>query len=137
MFIEPVLQKNDSDCGVACVQMVLNYYQDNHRGIQSLTNTVDGVQVRTIESFFREKGYMVVSGNLDLRLLRQFIKLKVPVICLTQGHYIVIVGTYRDKIIYNCPINGQTIESTIKFKKKWTNISDGACLINWGIVVYL
>jgi ABC-type bacteriocin/lantibiotic exporter with double-glycine peptidase domain len=135
LTIEPIYQKHDSDCGVACVQMVLNYYQTNNRGIHSLTSSIDGVQARTIESYLREKGFMIVSGNMDLKLLRYYIKAKTPIICLIEGHYIVVTGFDKRKIVYNCPANGQVIESLAKFKKKWFNISDGACLVNWGIAV--
>jgi hypothetical protein len=64
--VEPIHQKTDSDCGVACVEMLLNYFETNKRGISGLSCALDGLQVRTIESFLREKGFCLVSGNYDV-----------------------------------------------------------------------
>lgn len=131
-----ITQKTDSDCGIACVSMVLEYYKANNRGITSLSSGIDGVQVRTIESFLREKGFAVCSGNMDMQLIKHFIKQKIPVITLLDNHYIIIKGFENRKIIYNDPMKGEIYESQVKFNKRWFNISDGAHLINWGIVAW-
>ena len=131
-----VLQKTSSDCGVACVQMMLDYHKMNTRGILSLSSTIDGLQVRTIESFLREKGFSVVAGNMNLNFIKYCIKNKIPVITLLDNHYIIIKGFQNRKILYNDPEKGEMSESVIKFNKRWFNISDGAHLINWGITAW-
>jgi ABC-type bacteriocin/lantibiotic exporter with double-glycine peptidase domain len=132
-----IYQMKDSDCGVACVQMVLGYYGINNRGVTSLANVIDGVQIRTIEAFFREKGCLVISGNMDIDTLRYYVKRKIPIIILFAGHYVVLVGFANRSVHYNCPLQGPKSLSISRFKKLWFNILDGACLFNWGIVVYV
>lgn len=129
-------QKSDSDCGVACVSMLLEYYKMNNRGIQSLSSSIDGLQVRTIESFLREKGFSVVSGNMNMDFIRYCIRKKIPVITLLENHYIIIKGFGNRKIIYNDPEKGEIYEGVVKFNRRWFNISDGAHLINWGIAAW-
>lgn len=131
-----VIQKTASDCGVACVQMMLDYYQTNNRGVQSLSSSIDGLQVRTIESFLREKGFSVISGNMNMEFIRYFIRNKIPVITLLNNHYIIIKGFGNRRIIYNDPEKGEIYEGVIKFNKHWYNISDGAHLINWGVAAW-
>lgn len=133
MKIEPVYQKSDSDCGRACIEMILNYYLVNTRGLTSLSCAIDGVQLRTIESFLREKGFCVIAGNFDIKLLRYYVKSGVPIICLLQDHYVLVTGFEGRQIIYNCPMNGEQRQSIISFKRDWWNLGD-SILFNWGIV---
>lgn len=118
------------------MSMLLEYYQANNRGITSLASGIDGLQVRTIESFLRDKGFSVCSGNMDMALIKHLIKRKLPVITLVDNHYIIIKGFQNRKIIYNDPMRGEIYENQTKFNKRWYNISDGAHLINWGIVAW-
>jgi ABC-type bacteriocin/lantibiotic exporter with double-glycine peptidase domain len=134
MDISPIYQNGDSDCGVACLQMLLNYHKVRRHG--SLANAVDGVQIRTIESFLREKGLQVVAGNMTIHLLKYFVARKLPIICLIDGHYVLVKGFEPRKIIYNCPALGELKESLVKFNKKWFNTHDGNCLTSWAIVAF-
>lgn len=136
MNMPMIYQSKESDCGVACVQMVLLYYLVNNRGVTSLANAIDGVQVRTIESYLREKGLHVISGNMDLTTLRHFVKRKIPVIILFTGHYVVITGFANKSVQYNCPIDGPKSIGINSFKKRWFNIYDGVALFNWGIAIH-
>jgi hypothetical protein len=136
MLKVPILtQKTDHDCGITCVEMILAYFNINNRGISSLSSIIDGLQVRTIESYFREKGCNVISGNMNIETLRYFIRNKTPVITLLDNHYIIIKGFANRKIIYNDPESGEVYESLAKFKKRWWNISDGSTLVAWGIAI--
>lgn len=135
LHIEPIYQRLDCDCGVACVQMLLNWLEQNKRGIMGLGSVIDGLQVRTIESFLREKGLRVISGNLDIHMLRHHVRQGSPVICLVTDHYVLVKGFIPRKIIYNCPMDGEKTESIAKFKKRWATTSDYT-LINWGIAAY-
>lgn len=132
--IEPIYQRTDSDCGIACLQMVLTYFDANKRGISALSTAIDGLQVRTLESYLRERGFCVISGNLNMKLLKYAVKLNMPAICLTEEHYVVVKGFEGRSIIYNCPKNGEIKESTYSFNKRWHNYSDDAVLYNWGII---
>lgn len=138
MYIKPVLQKTDSDCGLACCIMILDYYQKPYKKTHHihLSNELDGLQVRTIESFFRERNFRVISGNMHISFLRYFIKIKIPIICLISGHYVLVTGFSGRKIRYNCPIKGETTESIIAFNRIWWNNADGTYLLNWAIAVY-
>lgn len=134
--IEPVFQQLDSDCGVACVQMILDWVNVNRRGINSLSTAIDGLQARTIESFLREKGLCVVSGNLDIKSLKYYLKRGIPAICLVCDHYVVVKGFLPRKVVYNCPLKGEIQESLAKFRKNWFKLADDQTLVNWGIVAY-
>lgn len=136
MNVPTIYQTKDSDCGVACVQMLMLYYSINSRGVTSLANAIDGVQVRTIESFFREKGLHVISGNMDIATLRFFVRKSIPIIVLFAGHYVVLTGFENKSVQYNCPIEGPKSIGIGAFKKRWWNLSDGVALVNWGIAVY-
>lgn len=137
MNIEPVFQSSESDCGVACVQMVCNHMLLKNRGISGLSSSIDGLQIRTIESFFREKGCCVVSGNMDIKLLKHYIKSNIPVIVLTFDHYVLVTGFEGRRIIYNCPMEGRVSKSVINFKKQWMRVWDDTVLFNWGIAAYV
>jgi len=134
MDISPIYQNGDSDCGVACIQMLLNYHKVRKNG--SLANAVDGVQIRTIESYLREKGLYVIAGNMTTAILKHFVKQKLPIICLIDGHYVLVKGFVPRKIIYNCPVSGEVVESLVKFNSKWFNDHDGNCLTSWAIVAF-
>jgi ABC-type bacteriocin/lantibiotic exporter with double-glycine peptidase domain len=131
--IEPIFQQTNSDCGKACVAMVLDYHKVPLKGVECLANAIDGVQVRTIEAFFREKGFTVTSGNFTYKLLEHFYNKKVPVICLLQDHYVLVKEVKSFRIVYNCPIKGEVKCTAHQFKKKWHNQVDGDVLFNWGI----
>lgn len=134
--IPPILQQGNSDCGKACVSMVLNYYDVRVRGVESLANNLDGVQVRTIESFFRERGMMVVSGNFNISHLKHFVDVKVPVICLLNDHYVLVKSYFDYRVIYNCPIEGEKKVTARQFLKQWRTVIDGDVLYCWGIAAY-
>jgi len=136
LAIEPVFQQGNSDCGKACAEMVLNYFKLRHRGLESLANAVDGVQVRTLESFFREKGMMVVAGNFNNKLLSQFTQNKIPVICLLDDHYVLARGIRDYRVLYNCPIKGEQLDPVARFKRKWRTTIDGDTLYSWGIAAW-
>lgn len=131
--ISPVFQQGNSDCGKACAEMVLTHFGIKHRGLESLANALDGVQVRTLESFFREKGMMVVAGNLNSKHLKYFTENKVPVICLLNDHYVLARGIYDYRVLYNCPIKGEQLDPLSRFVKKWRTTIDGDVLYCWGI----
>lgn len=131
--IDPILQQTNSDCGKACIRMVLEYYGSNLRGLDSLANAIDGVQVRTIEAYMRERGFPVASGNFNYNLLSYFHDRKVPVICLLRDHYVVVKHVKDYRIVYNCPIEGEVSCTANQFKKKWAAEVDGDVLFNWGI----
>lgn len=131
--IEPVFQTGNSDCGKACAEMVLTHFNIKHRGLDSLANALDGVQVRTLESFFREKGMMVVSGNFNTKHLNYFTENKIPVICLLDDHYVLARGIRDYRVHYNCPIKGEQIVPLKRFMNKWRTTIDGDVLYCWGI----
>ncbi len=116
--------------------MVLNYFNLKHRGLESLANALDGVQVRTLESFFREKGMMVVSGNFNTKYLNYFTENKVPVICLLNDHYVLAKCVRDYRVTYNCPIKGEIVEPLTRFNKKWRTTIDGDVLYCWGIAAW-
>jgi ABC-type bacteriocin/lantibiotic exporter with double-glycine peptidase domain len=131
-----ILQKKSTDCGVACVEMVLEYFKINKRGLESLANSIDGVQVRTIESFLREKGMHVIAGNLNYAHLKHFMDYKVPIICLQKDHYVVAKYVADYSIYYNCPIQGECKIRCKQFMREWWNEKDGEVLTNWGIIAW-
>lgn len=134
--IEPILQKTNSDCGKACAIMVLQYYGVQLRGMDSLANVIDGVQVRTLEAFFREKGFSCASGNFTNKLLEHFVLKKVPVICLLDGHYVVVTNVKNNRVTYNCPIEGQKTRTMHQFYKQWKCCSEDSMLIRWAIAIF-
>lgn len=136
MKIDPVYQTGSTDCGKACLTMLLNYHKKNLKGLDALANSLDGVQVRTIESYLREKGFQVISGNFNYAFLCHFITRKTPVICLLDDHYVLVKGVEHYKVIFNCPVLGEKKISATHFRRCWFNDSDGACLLNWAIAAY-
>jgi ABC-type bacteriocin/lantibiotic exporter with double-glycine peptidase domain len=134
--VEPVFQTGNSDCGKACAEMVLSYFNIKHRGLESLANALDGVQVRTLESFFREKGMLVIAGNFNTKHLKYLTENKIPVICLLNDHYVLARGIADYRVHYNCPIKGEQIDPLTRFNKKWRTTIEGDVLYCWGIAAW-
>ncbi len=134
--IPPILQTTTSDCGKACMAMVLKYYNCPERSLDSFPSAVDGMQVRTIESYFRERGFCVMAGNFNYGMLSHFISKKCPVICLIEDHYVVVKGIKHYRIHYNCPMLGEKCITATHFKRIWLNETDGSVLFNWAIAAY-
>jgi hypothetical protein len=116
--------------------MILDWFGVSNRGITGLSTAIDGLQVRTIESFLREKNLCVVAGNLDIGLLKHYVRQGIPAICLVHNHYVVVKGFLPRKVVYNCPLQGEIRESLTKFRKNWVKLADDQTLVNWGVVAY-
>ena len=136
-------------CGPACLKMVLSAYGINksEKYLANITKTSrtegcdEGNIVRAAEKFCL-KGY--VKQNSSIKEVKKLVKRGVPVIVdwfspEEAGHYSVVVGFEKGKIILADPHFGELRKHTIEwFEERWFDLpfDDGGPLLKEIVVIY-
>ncbi len=139
MLLPDIRQIAGHDCGPACVQAICEWFDPNfYAGSLSSLNasTVDGCDPRTIERFFRNAGYRVVSGEMTIDDLRFHSSRPRPVITPLAGHYVVVCEALPRTICIHDPITGPRKLPTKEFARSWRDHDRIEAFVNWGIAVY-
>jgi ABC-type bacteriocin/lantibiotic exporter with double-glycine peptidase domain len=124
-------QKKEYTCGPAVLKMVFDFF-DVHLKEEKLkkemrTSKKRGTKhERLIKTALREGFYCYVHDNSSISQIKHFVEVGFPVIVhyiepsSNDGHYSVVVGYKRNKLIMNDPWNGENYKIKLKeFEKRW------------------
>lgn len=124
-------QKKSFTCGPASLQMVFSYFKE-FRSQNALAKKVHATKENgtdhghIIEAARKEKFYCYVNNNSTTNEIKHFIDLGLPVIVNyiepagNEGHYAIVSGYGRGKIIMNDPWNGKNFRLAEKeFLSRW------------------
>ena len=113
-------QHSSSDCGVACLAMVGDYWGKNFSitEIRSTANvTRSGASIKGLVVAAEHLGFAPRPVKVDLPTLA---KQKLPAIVHWQGnHYIVVYRVTRDKVLVSDPKIGRRSLTRQEFVKEW------------------
>lgn len=139
-------QNDDFTCGPAVMKMVFSFLGKTKK-INSLAETLHTTKIGTchlslIEEARREGFFCYVNNNSTIHEVRHFINLGLPVVVnynepsTNDGHYAVVVGYDRNKIIMNDPWNGKNFKiSENEFILRWHDRFNGHASKKWIMVV--
>lgn len=139
MLLPDIRQTSGHDCGAACAHAICSYFDPLfHAGsLDSLNvNSVDGCDPRTLERFFRNRGFKVVSGEMTIDDLRYHSDRSRPVIVPLAGHYVVVCQALPRTIHVHDPLTGPRKLPAKSFVKSWQDHDRIEAFVNWGIAVY-
>lgn len=132
-----IRQRDDFDCGAACVAAVLRFWGRVFPAVWSLPNPVQGTTPDTIEAVLRAAGLSVLSGSLTVSDLRHFAESGRPILCpvaLRGGHWVVVRGVTGRRVYYHCPVDGESWVSGRDWDDLWADTSRTTSYLRWGIV---
>lgn len=121
--IPDIRQSGESDCGPAVFRAVAKFH-----GIRGATvpdhSEQYGLSPDALETAFRVNGLRVLSGEMDIDILRAITNRGWPVVCLVTteesvGHYVVIRGVERQSVFYHCPSDGRCKLRIEDFDARW------------------
>lgn len=127
-------QHTKYSCGPVSLEMVLSFLGDKKSEeffIKTAhTNKVKGTKHKwMLEVAIREGFYCYINSSSSLNEIKQFLLLGLPIIVdftepsQNSGHYAVVVGYKRNKIIMNDPWNGKNLSmSESNFTKRWHDV---------------
>ena len=144
MLFTDYRQQAGFDCGLAEMQVVLNYYGWRKRDTVDLKNMVtptDGIDPRTMESVFRRLGYRCTAGEMSLKTLRHLTHDEIPVICVVKDHYVTVASITARSVRYHDPSPGEDggdKKKPIPDFLEWWKDADrlGAIYHQWAIAVW-
>ncbi len=139
--IPHVPQNGETHCGVACLEMVYRYFDitditqddiwDKRKTIRP-DGTAPFMTTQNMVDDLVEKGFQVLSGQFYLETeecassIASLLEAGTPIIACKQwdepkyGHFVVIVGIEKDKILYLDPEKESAQEKDIEtFLKEW------------------
>lgn len=139
-------QDNGYSCGPASLQMVFSYFGKKlgEAKLAKLAKTTkSGTSHVNMINLARKEGfYCYVHNNSSINQIKHFIDLNLPVIInyiepkSEEGHYAVVVGYKRNKIILDDPWNGKNFKISIKeFKKRWYDYHKKHKYSRWILVI--
>jgi predicted double-glycine peptidase len=153
-YIPDILQYDDYDCGIACVQVVLAYY-----GIDTIESKLlkkmkpdknYGASFQQMATYLKNSGFKVKLGVLTLKELKSQIRKKKPVIILIQayakgnvnyentyehGHYVIPNGYDSKNIYFEDPaFFGKAYLPMKIFLKRWHG-DDEERLMYYGMII--
>ncbi|MEK6873468.1 MAG: cysteine peptidase family C39 domain-containing protein [Nanoarchaeota archaeon] len=139
-------QDNGYACGPACLEMVFRHFGKKiseakltkmAKTKKSGTSHVNMIKVASKEGF-----YCYVHNHSSINQIKHFIDLNLPVIVnyiepkSEEGHYAVVVGYKRNKIILDDPWNGKNFKLSVKeFKKRWYDYHKKHKYSRWILVI--
>lgn len=156
--IPDIRQSNDSNCGVSVVQAILGYYGEDWNESE-LANELqpysleEGVPRQNITKFFKNNGYKIWSGKMQIEHLILCIDKQRPVILLIQawskekninwektvefGHYVVVCGYNDTGLIFEEPalLGSKGFLTFDELEERWHGL-DGEFLQNYGIIIF-
>ena len=137
--VPDIRQASDYDCGSACVDMVAAFFGRRTRGPAALANRVQGMSPDTVEAVLRALGFVVLSGTMTAADLRHLCDTGRPVLCPIEargGHWVVVRGVARRKVLFNCPADGPGALPEADWAAGWHDVSrTGQRFDRWGIGV--
>ncbi|MBA4746743.1 MAG: peptidase domain-containing ABC transporter [Muricauda sp.] len=119
-----VLQHDQSDCGVACLSSLINYYGGNGdlEKLRRLSGTTrQGTTLLGLYQAANQLGFSAEGNEADLKALMEHPE---PVILHTTiekrlQHYIICYGYYKNKFIIGDPARGIVTYTSEELEKIW------------------
>lgn len=145
------------DCGAKAIESVLAYYRIEVREdkiIKLAATTKEGTKIKNIEKVICKYGLKIKSGRMNIEDLIIYIDKKIPVIIALQawtnkkqviwktnwsdGHYVVVVGYSKDRIIFADSASYNYSYLTFReLANRWHDVDiDGKKYLNFGMAVY-
>ena len=144
-------------CGPEATESILAYYglevrEDLIMKLESTTK--DGTKIKKIKEVICQYGLKIKSGKMSIQDLKRCIDQKIPVIIVLQawtdqkdvdwkhnwsdGHYVVVVGYTKDKIIFQDSASfNHTYLKYHELTNRWHDIDvDGKKYLSFGIAVF-
>jgi len=123
-------QKEIYTCGPAALKMVYGFFGKKTKErylARELKTTKDGTKNSDLIKSARRKGfYCFVHDNSSVEEIKHFITKNLPVIVNyieprnNDGHYAVVVGFKKKKLVLNDSWNGENFKISIrKFNERW------------------
>lgn len=138
LTIPDIRQREDYDCGAACVAALLSFHGRRWPAVWSLPNPVQGLAPDTVEAVLRAAGLSVASGSMRLADLRHYADSDRPVMCpvaLHGGHWVIVRGVSARRVYYHCPTAGPTWVGARDWREVWHDTSRGGTSYpSYGIV---
>jgi len=140
-------QSSEFTCGPASLQMIFSFLgkfkkQDNLIKILHTDPKTGTRHLELINIARREKFFCYVNNNSTIHEVRHFINLRLPVVVnynepsTNDGHYAVVVGYDRNKIILNDPWNGKNFKMREnEFILRWHDYLNKHTCKKWIMVV--
>jgi len=139
-------QKRDHYCGPATLQMAFAFFKyrisQSKLAKQAKTNLKTGTSHRGMINAIKINGfqYQTIKGS-DFNKISVFLKKHLPIIVNfiepshNEGHYAIVVGITKTKIILNDPWNGNNfVMSRNIFFKRWHDSKNTAK--KWMLILY-
>ena len=125
----PFISQSEALCGGAAAAMVLRYWGERGLTADSFAHLVDrsaaGIQSGVLVDELRRRGWtVIVADGIDARLDEELQRGR-PVLTLIEDrpstfHYVVIVGTTPDAIIFHDPARAPLrVISRAEFSRRW------------------
>lgn len=150
-------QTYNFDCGAKALQAVLAYYGLEIREdkiMEEAGTSKQGTPIAGIKKIIKRNKLKMKSGRMTITTLKKYIDQKIPVIVVLQawtnkkrvnwlkdwadGHYVVVIGYTKDKIIFEDPSSiFRTYLTYDELKERWHDVdTDGKKYFNYGIAVF-
>jgi ATP-binding cassette subfamily B protein len=123
-----------NDCGIACIQMICQYYGKNYES-KTVKNYCEvsklGISVKDIREFFDLVGIESISANISLKDIED---MPLPAILYyKKGHYVVLERIKKIKNSYYYyiidPSFGRVKLSIEELSHKWLSVSTGIVIV--------
>lgn len=125
-------QKRIHTCGPASMKMVFRFFglHTKESELAKMMKTEkEGTKYKALIGIARKKGfYCYVHEKASLNQVRHFIDIGLPVIVnytepdTEEGHYAVVVGYDKDRVVIHDPWNGQRFRLKFReFERRWAD----------------
>lgn len=152
-----VRQNTDYTCGASSLQAILYYYGFSYSEDQLATLLQSSYEIGTLPNniikFCRQLGFKVKAAhNMTMDQIKYYLNHKIPILVAFQawnhscdytniwdsGHYSVIIGIYKDLVIFEDPsILGRGYLQIDEFLRRWHDVDGyGKKYIHYGIMIY-
>ena len=149
-------QKYNYDCANSVFWTILYYFDKkvNYNTTKTLlkTDPIEGTQIHNLEKTLKKFRINFIAENSTIPKLRKYIFNNCPSIVLIQhrketnkewsktwknGHYIVILGFYKNKVVFMDPYYGKLRNLTIRdFLKRWHDKSEDKIYKKYAIICF-
>ncbi len=131
-------QRKDWSCGEAFLEAIhIVWNKPLKPALRALTNPVQGLGPDAADAALRASGFSVLSGHMNIDILRSLTKAGYPVGCLGQfdggGHWMLVGHLTPQKVHLLCPIRGLISQSIAEWDANWIDFHwAGGEFRRWG-----
>ncbi len=131
------LQREENDCGLACIRMICKYYRKpmpSRAALNSLKINNNGISLLSMSSFARSLGFLTLGVRVSYETLAH--KILLPcIVHLKRGHYTVVFNVNNEVVQAANPESGLVEYKKSDFIDEWiisnSSLAEsvGICLI--------